>query len=322
MGSVVAETRPVPTIVATPSRESGRGRLWLRSATARRLLLAYALVAPVVLWRLATTIYPFGYTAYLSFFDHSAVRRSHEFVGLDNYVAMVHDPSIRDTVDFTIFFTVVSVGLQVVLGLAIAELLNRDFRFRSFARAVNLLPWAMSAIVIGTAAAWIFNRDYGLVNDLIWRVTGERPLWLADVTNARFAVVLTDVWKNTPFLTVVFLGGLQGIPRELHDASRVDGASRFRSFWSITMPMLMPLIISMAIFTAIFRVLTFEIVYALTSGGPGTATSLMSYQVYVQAFRQLNLGYASTLAMGQVGMVLVVGLIGFFLLRRAWTKLD
>ncbi|MGH2531554.1 MAG: carbohydrate ABC transporter permease [Thermomicrobiales bacterium] len=294
----------------------------VRRATVRRLLLAYALVAPVVLLRLATTIYPFGYTAYLSLFDNNPIRRTYDFVWLDNYSAMARDPNVRDTLAFTIFFTVVSVSLQVGLGLAIAELLNRQFRLRGFARAVNLLPWATSAIVIGTAAAWVFNQDYGLINDLLWRLTGARPLWLIDVTLARFAVVLTDVWKNTPFLTVVFLGGLQGISAELHEAARIDGAGRFRAFWSITLPMLMPLIVSMAIFTSIYRVLSFEIVYALTEGGPGTATSLMSYQVYLQAFRTLNFGYASALAMGLFAMVLVVGLIGFGILRRTWARLS
>jgi len=291
-------------------------------ATARRLLLAYALVAPVVLWRLATSVYPFGYTAYLSFFDHNPMRRSHEYIGLDNYRTMINDPDVRNTITFTIFFTVVSVTLQVVLGLGIAQLLNQQFSLRGFVRAVNLLPWAMSAIVIGTAANWIFNYDYGLINDLIWRVSGFRPLWLTDVTNARFAVALTDVWKNTPLLAIIFLGGLQGIPAELSHAAKIDGAGRFRAFLSITIPQLMPLIISMAIFTAVYRVLTFDIVYALTAGGPGTATSLMSYLIYLQAFRVLNFGYASALAMGLFGMVLVVGVVGFMLLRRSWAKLD
>lgn len=271
---------------------------------------------------MATSVYPFFYTAYLSLFDHSPIRRSHEFVGLDNYAAMAQDPSVKDTVAFTLFFTILSVSLQVVLGLAVAQLLNQQFRLRGIARAVNLLPWAMSAIVIGTAANWIFNYDYGLINDLIWRATGERPLWLTEVTKARFAVALTDVWKNTPFLAIVFLGGLQGLPGELNEAARLDGAGRFRAYWSITLPQLMPLIISMAIFTAVFRVLTFDIVYALTAGGPGTATSLMPYLIYLQAFRVLNFGYASALAMGLFVMVLVVGLVGFVLLRRAWAKLD
>ncbi len=293
----------------------------LRTMSARRILLGYLLVAPVVLWRAATSIYPFLYTSYLSFFDQSPVRRTFDFIALDNYVAMTRDPNIHDTIGFTFYFTVISVSLQVVIGLATAQLLNQRFLFRNMARAINLLPWAMSAIVVGTAAGWIFNADYGLINDLIWRVSGARPLWLVGVNHARMAVILTDVWKNTAFLSVIFLSGLQGIPLELYEAAKIDGADRLRSYWYITLPLLMPLIISMSIFISIFRILSFEIVYALTQGGPGTATSLMSYQVYLQGFRVLNFGYASAISMGMFVMVLVVGLLGFGLLRRAWDRL-
>lgn len=293
----------------------------LRTLRARRIVLGYVLVAPVVLWRLATSIYPFVYTAYLSFFDQSPVRRAFDFIGFDNYVAMTRDVNIHDSIAFTFYFTIISVTFQVVVALAVAQLLNQHFAFRNMARAINLLPWAMSAIVVGTAARWIFNADYGLVNDLIWRVSGARPLWLVDVNLARLAVVLTDVWKNTAFLTVIFLGGLQGIPLELFEAAKIDGADRWRSYWYITLPLLMPLIISMSIFISIFRILSFEIVYALTQGGPGTATSLMSYQVYLQGFRVLNFGYASAISMGMFIMVLIVGLLGFGLLRRAWDRI-
>jgi multiple sugar transport system permease protein len=291
-----------------------------RSLGRQRILFGYLLVAPVVIWRLAVTIYPFIYTAFLSFFDRSPVRRTFDFVGLGNYSAMLKDISIRQTLAFTLYFAIVSVSLQVVLGLGIAVLLNRRFRLRHLTRAVNLLPWAMSAIVIGTAARWVFNVDYGLVNDIIWRITGARPLWLVDVDLARLAVTLTDVWKNTAFLAVVFIGGLQGIPTEIYEAAKMDGADGFRSFSHITLPLLMPLVVSMAIFVTIYRVLSFDIVYALTSGGPGMATSLMSYQVYLQGFRVLNFGYASAIAMGLFFMVLVIGLLGFGLLRRAWAR--
>jgi multiple sugar transport system permease protein len=303
------------------ARDQARTRSRLGSLKARRILLAYALVAPVVLWRFATSVYPFVYTAYLSFFDRSPVRRSFDFVGLGNYTALVQDPDVHNTIVFTVIFTIVSVSLQLIYGLATAELLNRRFPFRNVARAVNLLPWAMPAIVTGVAAVWIFNQDYGLVDDLLWRVGGGRPLWLSDVAHARLAVTFTDVWKNTPFLAVIFIGGLQGIPTELYEAARVDGANGLRAFRHITLPLLMPLIVSVSIFIAIYRVLTFDIVYALTGGGPGTATSLMSYVVYLQAFRVLNFGYASALAMVLFFMVLVIGVVGFGLLRRAWAQL-
>jgi multiple sugar transport system permease protein len=196
--------------------------------------------------------------------------------------------------------------------------LNRKFRLRHLTRAVNLLPWAMSAIVIGTAARWIFDVDYGLVNDIVWRLTGARPLWLVNVNTARMAVVLTDVWKNTAFLTVVFLGGLQGIPLEVYEAGKMDGADGPRSFWYITLPLLMPLVLSMGSSTAIGRVEFRDRVTHLRR--PWMATSLMSYQVYLQGFRVLNFGYASAIAMVLFFMVLVIGLVGFGGLRRAWAR--
>ena len=129
----------------------------------------------MVLWRLLTSVYPFLRTFYISFFDNSPVRRTFDFVGLDNYMALTRDANVDATLTFTLFFTVTSVALQVVLGLAIAELLNQRFKMRNFTRAVNLLPWAMAPIVIATAARWIFHQDYGLINDIIWRLSGERP---------------------------------------------------------------------------------------------------------------------------------------------------
>jgi multiple sugar transport system permease protein len=285
------------------------------------MLLGYLLVAPVVIWRLATSVYPFLYTTYLSFFDRSPVRKTFDFIGLENYIAAFKDSNVTGTIGYTFYFTILSVAIQIVLALVFAQLLNRRFYGRNAARAVNLLPWALSGIVAGTAATWIFDRDYGLINDLIWRVSGARPLWLSEVGLARFSVVLTDVWKNTSFLTVIFIGGLQGISPEIYEAAKIDGSDALRSFWYITLPLLMPLVVSMAIFISIFRILSFEIVYALTSGGPGMATALMSYVVYLQAFRVLNFGYASAVAIVLFLIVLVVGVLGFGVLRRAWSRL-
>jgi multiple sugar transport system permease protein len=285
------------------------------------MLLGYLLVAPVVIWRLATSVYPFLYTTYLSFFDRSPIRKTFDFIGFGNYVAAFKDSNVTGTIGFTFYFTVLSVSIQIVLALVFAQLLNRRFIGRNAARAVNLLPWALSGIVAGTAATWIFDRDYGLINDLIWRVSGARPLWLSEVGLARFAVVLTDVWKNTSFLTVIFIGGLQGISLEIYEAAKIDGSDALRSFWYITLPLLMPLVVSMAIFISIYRILSFEIVYALTSGGPGMATALMSYVVYLQAFRVVNFGYASAVAIVLFLLVLVVGVLGFGVLQRAWSRL-
>ena len=308
----------VTTTTPTKSLVTRYRSMNLRS---KQLVLAYVLVAPVVIWRMFTTVYPFIATLLLSFQDNSPVRRKAEYIGLANYQHLFQDTRVRDSFFFTLSFTVISVTIQVLLGLGIAELLNRRFPGRNIVRAINLLPWAISGIVIGTAGTWIFNADYGLVNDIIWRVSGQRPLWLVDPFSAQMAVVMTDVWKNTAFVAVIFLGGLQGISAELYEAAKIDGANGLQRYRFITIPLLLPLILSMTIFISIFRVLTFEVIYALTAGGPGSSTSVMSYAVYLEGFRVLNFGYASSIAMALFLMVLVIGIVGFVFLRRAVNRL-
>ncbi|MGQ9629693.1 MAG: carbohydrate ABC transporter permease [bacterium] len=286
----------------------------------RAVLIGYALIAPAILWRFSTTVYPFLHTLYLSFFEENPIYRTSYFIGLENYVRMFKDKAVIDTLAFTLIFTVGSVFLQVCYGMAVASLLNAKYRGRSILRAANLLPWAMPTIVAGTAAVWFFHQDFGMVNDILWRLFGIRPAWLVTVPGARAAVTFTDVWKNGPFLAIIFLGGLQGIPGELYEAARVDGATGLKAFWHITLPLMTPLMITMSIFVGIYRILSFDIIYALTQGGPGTATSLMSYRVFLEAFRFLNFGYGSALAVGAFVMILIFGLLGLALLRYAWAK--
>jgi len=265
-------------------------------------------------------IYPFLYTFYLSFFDRSPLHRTFDFIGFANYANMLKDKAVIDTLAFTFMFTAGSVFLQVCYGMAVALLLNAPFRGRSILRAANLLPWAMPSIVAGAAAVWFFHQDFGMIDDILWRLFGIRPLWLVSALGARAAVTFTDVWKNGPFVAIVFLGGLQGIPLELYEAAKVDGATGFSAFRHITLPLMVPLMVTMAIFISIYRILSFDIVYALTQGGPGTATSLMSYRVFLEAFRFLNFGYGSALAVSSFFMVLIVGIVGLFILRYVWAK--
>ena len=282
-----------------------------------RLLLAYALIAPAVLWRSAVAGYPFVRTILQGFTNESPMAPVTHWVGLRNFVTMFQDPIITDTLAFTAIFTVASTALQLIYALGIASLLNRVFPGRTLVRAVNLLPWAMPAIVIATAAQWIFNSQYGMIDDIIARFVPFRPVWLANPAMARVAVTLLDVWKNAPWASIILLAGLQNIPHELYEAARVDGASAWRTFRSVVIPFLAPLLITLTIFIATYRVLTFDIVYGLTQGGPGTSTSLLSYQVYKLAFSGLYYGYGAAVATFTFLIVLVIGLVGFVFLRRS-----
>ena len=289
-----------------------------RSRRTNRILLAYALVAPVVIWRIMIAVYPFLHTIGQSFTNESPLTFGPiKWVGLRNYHNMFSDPVVTESFTFTAIFTVASTILQIIYAVAIAILLNSRFRGRTIVRAVNLLPWAMPTIVIATAGQWLFNQQFGMFDDLWVRVFNSRPIWLADNNLARLSVILLDVWKNAPWASIVVLAGLQNIPSELYEAAKVDGASPWRAFTSVTLPLLSPVLITVTIFVATARVLSFDIVYGLTQGGPGSSTSLLSYQVYKVAFSGLYYGYAAAIACTAFLIVLAISLVGFFFLRRS-----
>jgi multiple sugar transport system permease protein len=294
-----------------------RPKLRIRGGRRRRrqVALAFALIAPAIVWRTAVVIYPFVHTMLQAFTNESPMNPVTREVGLRNFSTMFSDPIITNTLEFTAIFTVASTALQLMYALAVGLLLNSIFPGRALVRAVNLLPWAMPAIVIATSSQWLFNSQYGMVDDLLVRILPLRPIWLADPTLARVAVVLLDVWKNAPWASIIILAGLQNIPGDLYEAARVDGASRWTYFHSVTVPLLSPLLITLGIFIATSRLLTFDIVYGFTQGGPGTATSLLSYQVYRVAFNGLYFGYASAIAVFGFVLVLVMSFVGFVLLR-------
>lgn len=284
----------------------------------RVLVLAYVLVAPAVIWRLAVAIYPFLTTIYQSFTNISPLSGGDtHFIGLANFVRIFHDPAVMQSLSFTFIFTVASTTIQLVYALGIALLLNRAFRGRGLVRAVNLLPWAMPTIVIATASQWMFNNQYGMIDDLIVRILPFRPIWLASPELARIVVILLDVWKNAPWASIILLAGLQNVPRELYEAARVDGASAWRTFRSVILPMLGPLIFTLLIFISTARVLTFDLVYGLTQGGPGNATTLLSYQIYQLAFTGLYYGYGSAVAVFACLIVVALSMIFFLLMRRS-----
>jgi multiple sugar transport system permease protein len=289
-----------------------------RSRRHNRILLAYALIAPVIIWRVVIAVYPFLHTISQSFTNESPMNYGPiKWVGLRNYHNMFQDPVVTESLSFTAIFTIASTILQLIYALAIATLLNSAFKGRTIVRAVNLLPWAMPTIVIATAGQWLFNQQFGMMDDLWVRVFGTRPIWLADNSLARLSVILLDVWKNAPWAAIILLAGLQNIPSELYEAAKMDGASPWRTFISVVLPLLSPVLITLTIFIATYRVLTFDIVYGLTQGGPGSSTSLLSYQVYKVAFSGLYYGYAAAIACFAFLIVLVISLVGYVFLRRS-----
>lgn len=262
-------------------------------------MIAWLLVFPALLIRGVTIIYPMVTTAWYSLLDYKMIKGTKEFAGLKNYVKMFSDPGVQDSISFTLLFTVVSVIFIMGFGILLALLLNVKFKGKKFLRSIVLIPWAMPTIVIGIAAQWAFNDTYGFVNDLISKLaqTNCNFAWLVNPIGAQVAVILVDVWKNVPFFAIMVLAALQSVPGELYESAAMDGAGAVRRFFYITLPHVKRVLITMGLFFTLWRLTSFDLVYAMTQGGPGAKTSLISYKITNEAFKNLNYGYASAISM-------------------------
>ena len=255
------------------------------------------LIIPIVIIRGFTTIYPIIITFINSLYNIKVLSGIHEFIGLKNYIDVFKDDKIISSIKFTAIWVIVSMLFHVLLGTVLALILNMKFRGRRFLRTIVLIPWAMPAVVIGMAAKWGFNNDYGLINDLIRRfIPSFQFNWLINTGSARGAVISMDLWKDLPFFAILILSGLQFISEDVYEAAKVDGANSIQIFFKITLPLIIKNILTLCIPFTLWRLTSFDLVYAMTSGGPGEDTSLIAYRIAMESFTNLNIGYASTLA--------------------------
>ncbi len=276
-----------------------------------KIWIAWMLVAPVLILRGFTTIYPIFTTFKNSFFDMSLLRGGEaKFIGTQNFIQMFTDEKLATSIEFTAIFTIASMILHVVLGVGLALMLNIKFRGRKFLRTIVLIPWAMPMVVAGLAARWAFNDTYGLINDLVRRILPNFHYdWLINELSARIAVISVDLWKDVPFFAILVLAALQFIPSDLYEAAKIDGAGIIKSFFSITLPGIKNTVLTLCIFFTMWRLTSFDVVYSMTSGGPGDSTTLLSYRIMTEAFTNLNLGYASSLAVVLFATMVVLTLI-------------
>lgn len=264
---------------------------------ARRRRTAWLFLAPMLLvlalvagWPLLRTV-AFSFTdAYLS--DLSGWR----FVGLDNYLYLAEDPLWWRAVGNTLLFTVVSVGLETLLGLGIALILDAHLPGRGLLRAAVLVPWAIPTVVSAKMWAWMLNDLYGVVNAVLLALglIAAPWAWLADPVLSMAAVIAVDVWKATPFVALLALAALQVLPQELYEAARIDGAGPLRIFWTITLPLIRPALLVAVIFRALDALRVFDVIYVLT--GNSTATASMSVYARQQLVEFQDVGYGSAAA--------------------------
>ncbi len=270
----------------------------MKAHTKKMLWLPWVMILPVIAIRGLTTLYPVVMTFINSFRDlHIISGGSGEFIGFANYAKLFRDNKIASSLEFTIIFTVVSMLFHIILGVLLAVMLNMKFKGKKFLRTIVLIPWAMPMIVAGRAARWGFNGTYGFINDLIGRLVEDFHFdWLIHVDAARVAVIIVDLWKDVPFFAILVLAALQFISGDVYEAAKIDGSGTLNTFFRITVPSIAKTVMTISIFFTMWRITSFELVYAMTSGGPYDGTSVLSYRILIEAFNNLNLGYASAIA--------------------------
>lgn len=280
----------------------------------------WILLLPALIVMLVVYAYPILRAFWLSFFTQNlGTELEQVFSGLSNYGRMFSDGRFWQSLWNTTVFTTASVLTELILGIGVALVLNQAFRGRGIVRTITLIPWALPTAVMGVAWAWIFNDQYGVVNDLLRRfgIIETGISWLGNPTLAMIAVILADVWKTTPFIALLLLAGLQSIPGDLYEAHALDGATPIQSFWKITVPLLMPQIIVSLLFRFAQAFAIFDLIQVMTGGGPGGATETVSIYIYSTVMRYLDFGYGSALIVVTFLILVIAVAIASFLLTRA-----
>ncbi|MHA1664472.1 MAG: carbohydrate ABC transporter permease [Candidatus Njordarchaeales archaeon] len=276
------------------------------------------LVFPIIILLFFVFLFPTVYTFLLSFskFSLSNSQQNH-FIGLDNYIKLVHDYEFGSSLWVSVLFTGVTVPLELAVGLAFALFMNRTFRGRGIIRTVVLFPWAIPTALNAIVWRWLYNTDYGLYNDVLMhlKIIAKPINWLGVIPLAMIAMMIVAIWKTNSFMMLLLLAGLQSIPEELYDAAEIDGAGRWGCFKGITLPLLKPAILVALIFRSADAFRAFELPFNLTQGGPYNSTETLSVYAYKLFFQFIKFDYGSAVAITQFICLFVLGLFYIRALR-------
>lgn len=293
----------------------------LASLKSKEMWMGYLFILPIVAGYIIFLFGPIVYAFVMSFTNWSLFGNT-AYIGLDNYIyAMRDDPVFWDTVVNTVYFSAGLVPLNIVLSLLLAILLKRKIWGIGLFRTAIFTPVVVSLVVWGIVWKFIFSTDGGLVNLLIRTFGGTEIAWLFSETWTMPTVIVVSALKGVGMNMVIFLAALHDVPKDYYEASKIDGASRWETFKSITLPMITPAVFMVTIITVIGSLKVFGQIYVMTGGGPGTSTYVMVFYIFKQAFRSYEFGYASALAFILFSIILVLTLIQWKL-RKRWVHYE
>lgn len=287
-----------------------------------RNALGLLFMLPAATLLLVFLTYPLGLGVWLGFTD-TKIGRGGEFIGLENYVFLFGDSVARLSLFNTLFYTIIASILKFLLGLWLALLLNKHLPFKSFFRAVILLPWIVPTALSAIAFWWIYDSQFSVISWVLTRMglIDEYINFLGDPWAARLSTIAANVWRGIPFVAISLLAGLQTISPSLYEAAAIDGATPWQQFRNITLPMLTPIIAVVMTFSVLFTFTDFQLIYVLTRGGPLNATHLMATLSFQRAISGGALGEGAALAISMVPFLLAAILFSYFgLQRRAWQQ--
>ncbi len=292
----------------------------IRSGEISERMLGLVMLAPMALVLLLVVGYPLVNSFWLSLHRVNLANpeQGQPFLGLGNYIHAFREPGFRYSVQRTFYFTILSVALELMLGLVFAVLLNERFRGNLLARLAMIFPWALLTVSNGVLWAWILNPTYGIANALLVNagLLQAPKAWLSDTFWTMNVIIFADVWKTVPNVTLLLLAGLQPISHELYEAAEVDGATRWQKFAWITLPLLRPVILVTVALRTIGAFRVFDIIYVLTgNGGPADSTKVIAFYNYDQAFHYLFFGYGAAISWIITAFMLLMIVIYIRLLR-------
>jgi multiple sugar transport system permease protein len=310
---VTTETAPLSRPVFHLSA-GGRLRRW----TEREAIFSWLMVLPPVAFLVALVGYPFVYGIWLSL-ENRPVAQAGEFVGLANFISLAHDPVFWQVTQNTFVYTFAATLLKMVGGLALALVMNQDFRFKNLTRALLLLPFIVPTVLSTIAWMWILDPAFSVINWFLIHsgIANPGPSWLGDPDLAMGSLIVVNTWRGLPFYAITLLAGLQTIPPDLYEAATIDGASTLARFRYVTLPLLKPVIFIVTMFSVIFTFADFQLVYVLTRGGPANATHLFATYAFdiVMGAGQFGLGAAVALCM-LPPLALIIAAMAIYMRRR------